>query len=210
MAKENTKIMSMTEINGMVVNVGENTVKLVGFIPANDKQYIDVSVNVADDYKFPKKAVNGVVHPAYFVCSLNVTFAKDVKNVTAGDKEERKAKNAEIMENAVGFKAVCRDLTKLAGNNEKGFLKMTASMPCDEKINVNGSITGLWVFTSKVLRDEFLKMVRNGINSGKYHLYTGEKKQKELKKVRDIATVMDITYEEAYKICVKKGIIKEK
>jgi len=205
------KTMTEKEINAITVTIDGKVTNLVAFVPASDKQYIDVSVNVADDYKHPKKAVGENIHPAYFACALNVTFAKDVKNVTTGTKEENKAKNAEIMQNAVGFKAVCRDLTALADMmNEKGFLKMTASMPCDEKINVNGAITGLWVFTSKQLRDEFLRMIRNGINAGKYRLYTGEKKSKELKKVKDFATLLGVSYEEAYKLAVAKGLLKAK
>lgn len=203
------KAMDVKALMGMTVKAGDKVMNLVKFIPNADKQYIDDSVTVADDYAFPKKAVNGKIHPVYFACALNVNFSKDVKNVTTGTKEEKAEANAKILENAVGFKAVCRDLTALAGNTEKGFLKMTGSMPCEEKVNPNGSITGLWVFTSKALREEFLKMVRNGVNSGKYHLNTGEKKAKELKKVKDFATLLGVSYEDAYKLAVEKGLVKK-
>ena len=192
------KTMTAKEIMGMTVKVNDKVTNLVKFV-SDDKVYIDDSVNVASDYAFPKTAIGENFHPTYYACALNVTLAKDVKNVTTGDKETRKAENQKIMDNAVGFKAVCRDLTTLAGKTEKGFLKMTASLPCDVKVNPNGCITGLWVFTSKILRDDFLRMVRNGINDGKYHVYTGEKKtKKQSKTVLRIAKMFGITYEQAY------------
>ena len=196
MTKENTnKMRSVKELMGMTVKVNEKDVALVKFV--TDTQYIDTSVTVADDYTFPKKAVNGRLHPVYYVAKLNVEFAKDVKNVTTGSKEEKLAKNAEIMQNATGFKAVCRDLTNMAGKTEKGFLKMTACLPCDTSINPNGCECSLWVFTSKKLREDWLSSVRNGINSGKYKLHTEKSGKKSSKRIQDIAKAFGITYEEA-------------
>lgn len=208
------KIRSEKELKGMIINVNEEKKALVKFVSTD--VFIDTDVTVADDYALPKIAgtdENGKAcfFPTYYACKLNVTFAKDVKNVTVGSKEEKEAKNAEILKNATGFKAVCRDITALAGKEAKGFLKITASLPCDKAVNPNGSISNLWLFSSKELRQDFLDMVQNGINNGKYHLEAKKSgSKKELKKVKDIALAMDITYEEAYAICVKKGIVKEK
>jgi len=210
MAKQNntntneSKVMTVKEIMGMTVTSNEKTVSLVKFVPNNDDLFVDTSVNVSNDYAFPKKAYtddngNTVFHPVYYACALKVDFARDVKNVTTGDKEERKQKNAKIMEEATGFKAVCRDLTAMAGKSDKGFLKMTASMPCDEKVNVNKSISCLWLFTSKNLRENWLKAVRNGVNSGKYKLANAtEKGKKRSKRIEAIAKAFGITYEEAF------------
>lgn len=203
-----TKLMTAKEIMGMTVNVNNEVKALTSFV--TDTQYIDTDVKVTEDNAFPKKAVGDALHPVYYVCKLAINLAKDVKNVTTGSKEEKIAKNTEILKNATGFKAVCRDLTTLAGKTEKGFLKMTACMPCPVEVNPNGCISNLWVFTSKDLREKFLRMVQNGINNGKYHVASDKAKTKELKKVKDIALCMDISYEEAYKIAVKKGIVKEK
>ena len=208
------KIRSEKELFAMLVKVNDVEKSLVKFV--SDTQFIDTDVKVAEDYAFPKVAGtdddgNTCFYPVYYVAKLNVNFAKDVKNVTTGDKDERKAKNSEILANAVGFKAVCRDLTTLAGKTEKGFLKMTANVPCDKKYNPNGSIGNLWVFTSKQLRQDFLDMVQTGVNNGKYHVENKKaKSDKPLKKVQDIALCMDISYDEAYKIAVKKGIVKAK
>lgn len=208
------KIRSEKELKGMLVKINEEEKALVRF--ASTDIFIDTDVTVADNYELPHIAGtddngNACFYPTYYALKLNVNFAKDVKNVTVGSKEEKEAKNAEILKNAVGFKAVCRDLTALAGKTEKGFLKMTASLPCDKAINPNGSISNLWLFTSKALRQDFLDMVQTGINNGTYHVENKKSKgTKELKKVKDIALCMDISYEEAYKIAVKKGIVKEK
>ena len=194
-ANVNVNVMDIKSILGMLVNVNNKPTSLVKFV--TDTQFIDTDVEVASDYAFPKKAIGDKIHPLYYVCSLNVTFARDVKNVTTGTKEEKIAKNKEILENAVGFKAVCRDLTNMAGKTDKGFLKMSACMPCEEKVNPNKCICGLWVFTSKVLRDKWLKDVQIKINNGTYHLYTGEKGKKRSKRIEAIAKAFGITYEEA-------------
>jgi len=220
MTKENTNkkaVRSEKELKAMLITVGEKQKALVTFAP--DTQYIDTHVSVADDYAMPKKAFTEVnedgksitvCRPLYYVCRLSVDFAQDVKNITTGDKDYRKAENAKIMENAVGFKAVCRDITEKAGKTDKGFFYASASMPCPTTVNVNGSIAGLWAFTSKQLRQDFLDMVQTGINNGKYHLKTAKTgKAKELKKVKDIALCMGITYDEALKIAQEKGIIKK-
>ena len=207
-------IRNVKELKGMTVKVNEEQKALVSFIPDDDRQFIDTSVNVADNYEFPKKAFTdntgkAVFHPVYYVAKLNVEFAKDVKNVTTGTKEEREAKNSEIMQNATGFKAVCRDLTAIAGKTEKGFLKMTASLPCDVKVNPNGSVSNLWLFTSKALRQNWLDMVQSKVNNGSYRLATekpnGKRKSKTVEKY---AILLGLSYEEAEKIAKEKGLIK--
>ena len=176
------KEMTVKELLAMTVKVNDKETSLVKYIPVDDKQFIDT-----DGSK-------------YYVALLNVVFAKDCKNVTSGTKEEQKAKNAEILKNACGFKAVCRDLTALAkqiSDKEKGFLKMTAAVTCPETVNVNGCVSNLWVFTSKKLRENWLKAVQTGILDGKYRLASEKRSsgKKHLKKVQDIATCMDISYE---------------
>ena len=213
------KIRSEKELFAMLVKVNEQEKNLVKFV--TETQYIDTDVKVADNYEHPHIAGTDddgkpCFYPLYYVAKLNVNFAKDVTNVKTGSTEERKAKNAEILANATGFKAVCRDLSLLAGKTEKGFLKMTANVPCDKKYNPNGSIGNLWVFTSKELRQDFLDMVQTGINNGKYHLEKKGKTDKPLKKVLDLQKVLssvlgkEVTYEEAFAHAVKNGIVKEK
>ena len=177
------KEMNVQELLGMTVQVNEKTTALVKFIPKDDRQYIDSDGT------------------AYYVALLNVTFAKDGKNVTTGDKDERKAKNEEIMKNATGFKAVCRDLTaiaKILGEKEKGFLKMTAAVPCPKEVNPNECISNLWLFTSKALREKWLKAVQIGVNDGSYKLATEKTAgKKHSKRIEQIAKAFGITYEEA-------------
>lgn len=218
MAKNNNakKEMTLEEMNAMTVTVktetGEKVLKLVDFI--TDRQYVDETSKQFSDYNFPKvKAVkNGkpvvdtdtgkeIYYPVYYVCKLAVTFKQDEKNVTTGTKEEKIAKNEEIMKNAKGFKAVCRDLSAMAGKEQKGFLKLTASLPCDKNVSMNETVTGLWLFTSKSLRENFLKTVQTGILDNKYVLVTGErgKAKRKSKRIEQIAKAFGISYEEAEK-----------
>jgi len=191
-ANENNE-MNVQELKAMTITVNEKTVSLVSFIPNDDRQYIDKDGS------------------AYYVAKLSVNFAKDVKNVTTGTKEEKAAKNAEILKNATGFKAACRDLTALAGKDGKGFLSLKAALPCPKEVNVNEAVSGLWLFSSKKLREDWLKKIQTGILNGSYRLEEEKKTAtKELKKVKEIALVLDVSYEEAYKICVAKGIVKAK
>lgn len=202
------KIRTEKELFAMLVKVNDVNKALVKFV-SNDV-FIDTDVKVSDDYELPHVAGtdddgNACFYPTYYVAKLNVNFAKDVTNVS-GKGDDVKAKNAEILKNAVGFKAVCRDLTDIAKKtNEKGFLKMTANVPCDKKYNPNGSIGNLWLFTSKQLRQDFLDMVQTGVNNGKYHIESKKAKaNKPLKAVLTLqATLKACGIEKTYEECEK-------
>lgn len=200
------KIRSEKELKGMLVKVNDVNKALVKFVSTD--VFIDTDVKVADNYEHPHVAGTdddgkSCFYPTYYALKLNVNFAQDVKNVS-GKGDDVKAKNAEILKNAVGFKAVCRDLSETAKKqNAKGFLKMTASLPCEKSVNPNGSISNLWLFTTKELRQDFLDMIQTGINDGKYHLETKKSKSsKPLKAVLTLqATLKACGVEKTYEEC---------
>ena len=216
MTNKNAKnTMTEKDINAMTYTVktadGEKVCKLVKYLP--DVTFIDTDIKVTKDYKLPKIAVKDSkedFYPVYYAVQLFANFKKDEKNnTTEKDKDKRAEINAKIMENAKGFKAVCRDLSTLAEKeNGKGFLKITASLPCPETVNINKSACGFWLFTSESLRENFLKMVQCGIIDGKYLLQTGEKAKSnkpikaviQLQKILKMQTGKDVSYEEAYKM----------
>ena len=193
MTKENTnkKAMAVKDLMAMTIKVNEEVRSLISYIPADDKQFIDVA-------KEDK--------PKYYVAKLNVDFKKDEKNYTAGSKEENAKRNAEILANAKGFKAVCRDIALKAQKYENGkaFFYASACLPCPATVNENCAVCGFWVFTHKELREECLKDIQSGILSGRYAIVTGAKKSdKPLKTVLKLQKMfksmgIELTYDEAY------------